>query len=105
MSSWRKSPVIAVTVACLILVVQFAVPISRLGDHNLAARFGWQMFSGAAGVPQFVVETPGGDIEIVLEDYVARVRADIDLSRFPSHLCEVVPGAEAVRWGEDSYLC
>lgn len=89
----------------LFLAVQLAIPISRFG-HESARRFGWQMFSSAAPAPQFVVMTANDEIDMDLGDYMARVRADIDVaSRLPSHLCEIVPDAQLVTWDDSRFEC
>jgi hypothetical protein len=103
-SDWRKSTVVAATAIAVYLVVQFAIPISRIGDD--ARRFGWQMFSTAQFAPEFVVVTPTGEIDIDHRDHVAMSRADVDFERLlPPHLCRVVPGAVSVRWEEGELEC
>ena len=105
MSSWRRSPVVAVVAMSLFLVVQLAIPISRVGEEG-PRRFGWQMFSTAQTSPEFVVTTETGDEAIDLSDYMARERADIDLqSLLPSHLCSTVPGAISVTWEDGQHRC
>lgn len=106
MSAWRRSPVIALLIVSVFLVVQLAIPISRLGHHQPTVRFGWQMFSVAIPAPEFVVATTNGDVSIDLEDYMARVRGDIDIEALlPPHLCQVVQGAIRVTWADGSYEC
>lgn len=106
MSSWRRSGFVAAATTAVFLVVQLAIPITRLAQTDRAERFGWQMFSVARSAPKFVVETDTGDREIVLEEYMARVRADIEITGLlPSHLCEVLPGAVVVSWDGTSHQC
>jgi hypothetical protein len=106
MSAWRRSPLVAVVVLVLFLLIQAAVPISRLGDHERADRFGWQMFSVHTEAPRFVVVTNHGTTEISLGDYMARVRGDIDIvDAMPPHLCEIVDGAVRVTWQTGSFEC
>ena len=106
MSSWRRSHFIAWTAVLLFLVIQLWVPASRLGDHDRAPRFGWQMFSTYRESPQFVVETPTQQREISLEDYVAGVRGEIDLEGLlPPHLCNVFPDAIEVTWESGEFTC
>lgn len=105
MAGWRRSPAVAVLVIAVFLVVQLAVPLSRLGTDS-PRRFGWQMFSIARHSPQFVVATETGEIEIEVSDFMARVRADVDLvALLPQHLCSVVPGAEVVTWEDGVHRC
>lgn len=105
MAGWRRSPAIAGLVVASFLIVQLVVPISRFGDDS-TRRFGWQMFSLARPSPQFVVTTSTGDIEIALSDYMARVRADVDVTLLlPPHLCSVIPGADYVTWEDGSHQC
>jgi hypothetical protein len=106
MSSWRGSPVVAAVACALFLVVQLAIPISRIDETDRGTRFGWHMFSGAQGTPEFVVETAEGEKNIALEDYMARVRVDVDIrGQLPSHVCDVVPGALVVSWDQGEHLC
>jgi hypothetical protein len=101
---WRKFPVVAVGAVSLFLIVQLAIPISRIGDD--ARRFGWQMFSTAHAAPEFVVVTATEEIAIDHRDYVAMARADVDFETLlPPHLCQVVPGAESVRWEGGEFAC
>lgn len=103
--NWRRSPPIAVAVVALILIVQLAIPISRLGDET-ARRFGWQMFSSSVAVPKFSVATAEGEFEVELSRYMARIRADIDIvTLIPPHLCATVPGAQRVTWADSEYTC
>ena len=106
MSAWRRSPLVAVVMLVLLLVIQTAIPISRLGDRERADRFGWQMFAVHTESPQFVVVTEDGTTDIPLGDYMARVRGDIDIiDAMPPHLCEVVDGAIRVTWQTGSFEC
>lgn len=83
------------------LAVQLLVPVLRYGSET-SARFGWQMFSIAKGIPDYVVVLPGGEQPIDVDTYVAFVRSDLSLEpTFSLHLCRVVPGAEAVLIGEE----
>lgn len=89
-----------------VLAVQLAIPISRLGEVEKGTRFGWHMFSGARGVPEFVVETGDGEEAVALDDYMANVRVDVDITSWlPAHLCRVVPEAVRVSWGETTHRC
>jgi hypothetical protein len=104
MREWRKSIVVAVVATTLFLIVQLAMPISRLGDT--ARRFGWQMFSTAQFAPEFVVVTEDDEIDIDHRDYVAMSRADVDFEKLlPPHLCSVVPNAVSVRWEGGELIC
>lgn len=79
------------------LLLQIAVPAVMLLQPR-PARFGWQMFSGGSVAADYVVEHDGFTSRIDPTDFVALSRADIDLTiHLPAHLCEVVPGARAVR--------
>ena len=101
---WRKSRNAAVIGVTVFLILQLAIPISRIGDD--ARRFGWQMFSTAQRAPQFVVITESGEIDIENGDYLAKSRADLDLETLlPPHLCSVVPDAISIRWDEGEFEC
>lgn len=103
--NWRSSRKIAAVLATVFLVVQLVVPISRFGDES-ARRFGWQMFSASATAPEFVVTTDSDQVEINLDDYMARVRSDIDIETLlPPHLCSVVAGAREVSWDSSRMTC
>lgn len=105
MTGWRRSPRVAVGVIAAFAIVQLAIPISRFGSPD-TVRFGWQMFSTYEPDPGFIVETDTGSTEVDLEEYMARVRSDIDItSLMPAHLCSVVPGAEEVTWNGGSLEC
>lgn len=106
MSSWRRSPVVAAVTISIFLLVQLALPIARFDDTERGTRFAWHMFSGARGIPEFVVKTADGDRDVVLENYMARVRVDIDLvNTLPPHLCQVYPNAMAVSWDGGELRC
>jgi len=105
MTGWRRSRLVASIVIAAFLIVQLAVPLSRFGDDT-ARRFGWQMFSSSSPAPDFVVVTSTDDIDIVLDDYLAMRRADVDFAEYmPPHLCSVVPDAQQVTWDGGSYAC
>jgi hypothetical protein len=105
-SSWRKSGPFAVFVAGLVVLIQLCVPVSRLIDGDEATRFGWQMFSGSRAFPELVVETPQGDVDIALSDYLIRQRVEIDVADvLPPHLCDEIPNAIAVTWADGEYRC
>lgn len=105
-SEWRKSPLVAGIAVALFVLIQLAIPVGRLGDHERAQRFGWQMFSVSVPAPTLTVVTDSGEEKVVLEDYMARVRSDIDiLALMPPHLCDVVAGARKVTWDGGSHQC
>lgn len=90
----------------LFLAVHLAVPISRLGSQEVAARFAWQMFSIAREAPQFVVVTDSETHDVSLDDFMAGARGEVDTERLmPPHLCEVFPGAIRVTWQSGVYEC
>ncbi len=93
-SSWRSSR-LALVLFCLILLVQVSIPASRLNQHDLAPRFGWQMFSVRVVAPTIEVTNDDGSTRTIeLEDKMARVRADIDIARhMPAHLCATIDNA------------
>jgi hypothetical protein len=99
--------VVTIIAISLFLVLQLALPISRIVVHDeTALRFGWQMFSTAREAPSFVVETENGQIAIDIADYMAGARGDVDiLGPMPPHLCEVVPGAIRVTWDGGEREC
>lgn len=105
MSDWRRNRLAAGLIIGAFVIVQLAVPISRLGAGD-PARFGWQMYSSARPSPQFVVETADGDIAVDLDDYLAARRVEIDVSdALPEHLCSVVDGAIRVTWEDGAHEC
>jgi hypothetical protein len=88
------------------LTLQLALPISRLGPHESARRFGWQMFSIAREDPTFVVETESGQSVVDLNEYMAGARGDVDIvGALPTHLCVVYPGAVRVTWESGAHEC
>ena len=105
MDSWRRSRVVAAVAISLYLIVQVTIPITRLNDTEGGTRFGWHMFSGAKGIPEFVVETVDGNERVNLGDYMARIRVDVDLTGLPALLCDNVPGARVVIWDEREFRC
>jgi len=105
MKDWRESPLAALLLIAVFVVIQLGIPISRLSEEG-PRRFGWQMFSVARGAPTFVAHTTSGDIEIELVDFVARARGDIDLEEvLPTHLCNVLPDANSVSWENGQLEC
>ena len=105
-SSWRRSSLVAVIAITIFLLVQIAVPVSRLGVHDNALRFGWQMFSTARETPSFVVITDTGSETIDINEYMAGARGDVDIvGNMPAHLCTVVAGAVRVTWGTGELQC
>jgi hypothetical protein len=104
--SWRTSRVVAAIAVVTFVVLQLWMPLSRLGAHDTAPRFGWQMFSTAREAPEFVVETGTGSQEISLNDFMAGARGDVDIERLmPPHLCVVFPDAIVVTWPSGEYRC
>lgn len=102
--NWRSSRKIAAACITIFLIVQLVVPITRFGDES-ARRFGWQMFSASAASPEFVVTTNSGRVEINLDDYMARVRSDIDIEALlPPHLCSVALAREVI-WDSSRLAC
>lgn len=105
MKDWRKSPIAAGLVIAAFVATQFSIPISRLVDDT-SRRFGWQMFSVTHPAPEFVAITSSGDVEIDLNEFVARARGDIDLAAFlPTHLCRVIPNTERITWQNGEHEC
>lgn len=101
---WRRSRLAAAIVIAFFFAVQLAIPIGRLDGES--QRFGWQMFSSASLRGHFVVTTADGQMDIDVEDYVAAVRAEVDVDRLlPVHLCSTIPGAEIVTWDNGSHEC
>lgn len=104
--SWRTSRAVALVAIVLFGALHVAVPVSRIGVHDSARRFGWQMFSTAREAPAFVVVTEAGELPVELGDYMAGPRGDVDIvGRLPPHLCNVVPGALRVTWGSGEHQC
>ena len=106
MIDWRQSRVVAGTIVALFFVVQLAIPIARLGDER-GQRFGWQMYSREIrAIPDFVVTTGDGEIEIDLADFLPTSSIEVDVTaHLPAHLCDVVPGAVSVSWESGSRQC
>ncbi len=105
MSDWRGTRPLAYVILAVILCLQLALPLSRLGTDD--RRFGWKMFS-EEGTPLGlgVHTTDGSEIEIDPGDYMAMVRVDVDiLDLLPPHLCTVVPDAARVTWEGGSLEC
>ncbi len=106
MTEWRKSPIVAAIAVVLFVVLQLAIPISRMGNDGGLQRFGWQMFSTIGEAIEFKVHTPTGTVVIDLEEVMARARGDIPLEELlPPHLCNRVEGAVSVTWDDKSYQC
>lgn len=108
MSEWRSSRVVALVTISLFIVIQLAIPATRMGDHERAQRFGWQMFSSLVEQVEFevLIEDSAEPIQIDLREVTARVRDDLSLlEAVPDHLCETVPDAIAVRWQNGIQRC
>jgi hypothetical protein len=106
MTGWRQSRAVALVVIAVFLTVQLIIPIGRYGNFEVTQRFGWQMFAGFVPAPQITVVTSDGEHPVVLDDYMAWPRADIDIVRYlPAHLCEIVPDVQSVRWETGSLEC
>ena len=92
----RRRLLAAVIVAFVAL--QVAVPTLMLFQER-AARFGWQMFSGARSDAEFVlVDRLGVERKVEVGDYVGKQRAEIDFEAvLPPYLCEREPDAVLVR--------
>ena len=106
MTEWRKSSTVAAVGVALFVVLQLAIPISRMGDGEQAQRFGWQMFSTVGESFEFTVHTSTGSLVIDLEEVMARARGDIPLEELlPPHLCDTVEGAENITWDDKRYEC
>ncbi len=105
MSDWRESRPLAYVILAVIVTLQLAIPLSRVGTDE--RRFGWKMFSLEGTPLGLVVETTNGsEIEIDPDEYMAMVRADVDiLALLPPHLCLVVPDAATVTWEGGSLEC
>lgn len=104
--SWRTSGALALAVIILFIAFQVTIPVSRIGVHESARRFGWQMFSTARETPAFVVATEEGEAPVELDDYMAGPRGDVDIvGLLPPHLCNVVPGALRVTWESGEFEC
>lgn len=86
--------------ALVFLGVQLAVPAWQL-TRPRPARFGWQMYAGAAQATEFLaVDRDGSQRAAPLDEYIVRLRDDLDLLRFlPPAICART-GAVAVRYRE-----
>lgn len=90
----------------IFLVVQLAIPISRLSPPETAHRWAWQMFSRTPHSIQFVIHTPTDTTDVELHEYMAQVRGDIDLTEvLPPHLCAVSEDAVKVTWDSGELEC
>ena len=106
MSEWRKSPAVALVIMTLFLILQLGVPLTRIGEHEMAQRFGWQMFSVLSQEIEFTVHTADSSETIDLDDIMARVRADLPLEEeVPPHLCKTTPEAVRVTWEGGEFQC
>lgn len=106
MSEWRKSPAVALVIMTLFLILQLGVPLTRIGEHRMAQRFGWQMFSVSSQEVEFTVHTADTGEAIELDAIVARIRADLPLEeKVPPHLCEITPEAVRVTWDDGEHRC
>jgi len=105
-TGWRKSRWVAAVATAAVLALQVSIPITRLGQHDVAERFGWQMFSAARPPIEFVVHTTEGEVEVTVEHHFARLRSDLPVAELlPPRLCEEVDGAESVTWDGNTYRC
>ena len=106
MSAWRRSPTVALTLTGVFLVIQFSVPVSRLGEQENAQRFGWQMFSTLKPQPEFTLHTEDSNEPVDLTEILARVRDDLSLKQeIPEYLCTTVPDAVRVTWDDQEHQC
>ncbi|MGH8946000.1 MAG: hypothetical protein ACRDVL_07625 [Acidimicrobiia bacterium] len=105
MKNWRKSPRAAIAATAVIALIQLGIPTSLLEAASVP-RFGWQMFSTGSRIPAFEVVTEAGTESVSLDDYMARVRDEIDgVAHLPPHLCNVIPGAERILWDTGEWKC
>lgn len=105
MSDWRRSKKLAVPIMLVIAMIQLGIPTSLVGAED-QPRFGWQMFSMGDPLPAFEVVKETGSERVDLDDYMARVRDEIDAAALlPPHLCEVVPGATRIVWDKGEWPC
>lgn len=94
------------TLIVTFLVVQLAIPISRLFPLETPHRWAWQMFSRTPHSVQFVIHTPTDTTDVVLRQHMAQVRGDIDLTGLmPAHLCLVYDEAIRVTWDSGELEC
>jgi len=95
-STLRHRAAMAFVVA--FLAVQIGVPLWKLIEPR-PARFGWQMFSGLRGLPEFrVVLRHGQSFDVPLGWHVGAGRSDVDYAGFlPPHLCRSYAGAAEIR--------
>ncbi len=106
MTDWRAHPRTAAVLVVVSLVVQLAIPISRLSPTDTPHRWAWQMFSRTPHSVQFVLHTPSGPTEVDINQYMARARGDIDLTTsMPFHLCSVHDEALRVTWESGELEC
>lgn len=106
MSNWRANGKTALVVVVVFLLVQLAVPISRLHPRETPHRWAWQMFSRSPHSVQFIVHTPTGSTEVDVSQYMSVVRGDIDLTTaMPMHLCSVHDDAVRITWETEELEC
>lgn len=59
--------------------------------------FAWEMFTEAAPLQIYDVETTTGSVEYQPQDVLEVLKADVDYARvLPAYLCRTVPGAIVV---------
>lgn len=98
-NGWSPQTALVALLVVAFMVIQLAVPILALTQPR-PARFGWQMYTAVASLPEVKLESADGRIAPVdLTDLVARGRADADFSvALAEHVCATTDAA-AVRVG------
>lgn len=96
-SRWRISRANAVKLFIAgFLILQVLIPATQLLGAR-PARFGWQMYSGTTEFGSYQARLSDGRIEpIAVNDYVARLRLEMDPAVIPAHLCTVLTDAAAI---------
>jgi len=91
----RGHPVRIATV--LIILAMAVIPALVPRTEGRQDAFAWEMFTEAAPIQVYDVETASGRHEYQPQDVLAVVRADVDYSAvLPGYLCETVPDALVV---------
>jgi hypothetical protein len=75
-ATWTLRQRVAATCFVVVLVVQFAIPLSRLAEPR-PARFGWHMYSDVLDSVQYSVDLGAGSVvPVELRDVVINPRGD-----------------------------
>lgn len=94
-----RSHRLATVLVALFLALQVAIPTLVLIDRSEGAthRFGWQMFSENPDLAELEFETASGErTPIQLQNYVRKIRIDVDYAGAGKDFCRLIPEAVAI---------